>query len=334
MTAKETYELFAKVEDKEQELRGVVDNVKNAFEKLGESSDNICTSLNSFETISETITKSIGEISEQAEQQRTEVNGSVDICGKLNGKILSSETCLHTTVDNINHLKEKNDEGMVAISELSLKFGENIKSTQAVSEEIKALSEKSALIGQIIESIHEIAQQTNLLALNAAIEAARAGEAGKGFAVVADEINQLSVETTAATGKVDSILKDIVSTIVHTSEIMGSTDEIVKVSNERLGDTVKIFETMLHSSEEVIQVIHHLERELNSIIEMKEMLLSSMERLEQMSEKSSKTTTEITASVGEQMAGIEDIVRTLENVQKNVENGAEGLKSVLENEGE
>lgn len=43
MTAKETYELFAKVEDKEQELRGVVDNVKNAFEKLGESSDNICT---------------------------------------------------------------------------------------------------------------------------------------------------------------------------------------------------------------------------------------------------------------------------------------------------
>lgn len=184
MTAKETYELFAKIEDKEQELRGVVDNVKNAFEKLGESSDNICTSLNSFETISETITKSIGEISEQAEQQRTEVNGSVDICDKLNEKILSSETCLHKTVDNINHLKEKNDEGMVAISELSLKFGENIKSTQAVSEEIKALSEKSALIGQIIESIHEIAQQTNLLALNAAIEAARAGEAGKGFGLL------------------------------------------------------------------------------------------------------------------------------------------------------
>lgn len=334
MTAKETYELFAKVEDKEQELRGVVDNVKKAFEKLGESSDNICTSLNSFETISETITKSIGEISEQAEQQRMEVNGSVDICGKLNGKILSSETCLHTTVDNINRLKEKNDEGIVAISELSLKFGENIKSTQAVSEEIKALSEKSALIGQIIESIHEIAQQTNLLALNAAIEAARAGEAGKGFAVVADEINQLSVETTAATGKVDSILKDIVSTIVHTSEIMGSTDEIVKASNERLEEAVRIFETMLHSSEEVIQVIHHLERELNSIIEMKEMLLSSMERLEQMVEKSSQTTTGITASVGEQMAGIEDIVRTLENVQKNVENGAEGLKSVLENESE
>ena len=332
MTAKETYGLFARVEDKEQELRGVIDNVKNAFEKLGESSDSICTSLGSFESISKMITESIGEISESVEQQRAEVNGSVDICNELNGKIVSSEASLHETVDNINRLREKNDEGIASISELSLKFGENIKSTQAVSEEIKALSEKSALIGQIMESIHEIAQQTNLLALNAAIEAARAGEAGKGFAVVADEINQLSKETTDATGKVDSILKDIVSTIIHTSEIMGSTDEIVKVSNERLADTVEIFETMLHSSKKVIQVTYHLERELNSIIEMKEKLLSSMERLEQMSEKSARTATGITTSVGEQMTGIDDIVKTLENVQKNVENGAEGLKCVLETE--
>ena len=329
MTAKETYGLFATVEDKEQELRGVIENVKNAFEKLGESSDNICDSLSSFEEISNTITNSIGEISEEAEKQRMEVNGSVDICNELNGKIVSSEASLQETVDNINHLKQKNDEGMAAISELSLKFGENIMATQAVSEEIKALSEKSALIGEIIESIHEIAQQTNLLALNAAIEAARAGEAGKGFAVVADEINQLSVETTEATGKVDSILQDIVTTIDHTSTIMGNTDDIVKVSNERLHDTVCIFETMLQSSEEVIQVTHRLEEELNCIVGMKEKLLGSMERLEQMSEKSAQTTTGITTSVGEQMAGIDVIVKTLENVQKNVENGAEGLKGVL-----
>lgn len=57
-----------------------------------------------------------------------------------------------------------------------------------------------------------------------------------------------------------------------------------------------------------------------------------MKRLEQMSEKSAQTTTGITESVGEQMTGINDIVKTLENVQKNVENGAKGLKSVLGDE--
>ena len=329
LTANETYGLFVKVEDKEQELKGVIGKVKNAFEKLGESSDNICESLNTFENISKAITKSTGEISESVEMQRTEVNGSLDICHNLNGKIASSEERLNETVENINHLKQKNDEGMAAISELSLKFNENIKATEEVSEEIKTLSQKSALIGEIIDSIHQIAQQTNLLALNAAIEAARAGEAGKGFAVVADEINQLSEETTEATGKVDSILKDIVGTIVHASKIMGDTDKIVTASNERLQDTVEIFEAMLHSSDEVIKVAKRLENELHSIIAMKEELLASMERLDSMSEKSARTTTKITISIKEQMTGVEDIVKTLGSVQKNVENGAEGLKVVL-----
>ena len=58
------------------------------------------------------------------------------------------------------------------------------------------------------------------------------------------------------------------------------------------------------------------------------------EEIKALSEKSSQTTTGITTSVKEQMAGIEDIVQTLENVQKNVEHGAEGLKWVLENKGE
>ena len=330
MTAKETYGLFAQVDQKEKELKGIITNVNVAFEKLGESSENICNSLGSFETISNVITESINEISESVGMQRTEVNGSLVICNDLNEQIANSETSLHETVDTINHLKQKNDEGISAISELSLKFNENTTATQEVSDEIRTLSEKSALIGEIIDSIHQIAKQTNLLALNAAIEAARAGEAGKGFAVVADEINQLSVETTDATGKVDSILKDIVSTISHASEIMGGTDEIVKLSNERMEDTVKIFEDMLHSSEDVIMVTEQLETELGNIVEMKEKLLASMGRLDEISEKSAETTTGITESIGEQMSGIDDIVKTLENVQKNVEHGMQGLKDVLE----
>ena len=73
------------------------------------------------------------------------VNAVVTVISNIIGMIIFPKSCLRETVDNINHLK-KNDEGIAAISELSLKFGENIKSTQAVSEEIKALSEKSAQI--------------------------------------------------------------------------------------------------------------------------------------------------------------------------------------------
>ena len=94
----------------------------------------------------------------------------------------------------MKQLKEKNDEGIASISQLSKKFDDNIQATHEAAEGVATLSQKSSLIAGIVDSIDQIAQQTNLLALNAAIEAARAGEAGKGFAVVAVEVKKLADE--------------------------------------------------------------------------------------------------------------------------------------------
>lgn len=320
-----TYKLFQTVEEKEVEVEDLLGNVKTAFEKIQVSSENIYNSLHSFEQISQEIAASTEEISNSADTQIEEVNGSIDIFNDLNEKILNSENRVSETVENMNHLKEKNDEGIASIEELSKKFNENIKSTQDASEGVATLSKKSALIGEIIESIHQIAQQTNLLALNAAIEAARAGEAGKGFAVVADEINALSAQSSEATEKIDEILKDIIDTVEHTSKIMDYNNVIVRESHDKLNNTIQIFETMLHSSEEVIKVTDMLEDELKNIVVIKEHLLESMGKLESISQKSAETTTEISSSTEEQVAGVEEIVKAMGNVQ----NGMEDLSAVL-----
>lgn len=47
------------------------------------------------------------------------------------------------TVENMKKLKEKNDEGITAIAELSQKFSENIASTQVASEGVNSLVQKS-----------------------------------------------------------------------------------------------------------------------------------------------------------------------------------------------
>ena len=329
-----TFALFATVEEKEQEMKHVIENAKKVFDNLGETSNNIYSSVHSFEQISKEITDCTEEISGSVDAQREEVGGSLHIFNQLNEKISNSEERLGETVKNINHLKEKNEGGLLVITELSRKFDENINSTQEASKEIKTLSQKSALISEIIDSIHEIAQQTNLLALNAAIEAARAGEAGKGFAVVADEINQLSDETAEATAKIDTILKDILDTIAHTSEIMEGNNSIVKESHGKLEETVEVFETMSHSSKEVIDVTKRLEHELRNIVEIKDSLLASMQRLDSMSEQSSLTTAEITSSMAEQIVGVENVIKSLENVQKNVESGAQELMQIVDEDSE
>lgn len=313
-----TYKLFVKVGENEKQTETVLANVKGAFENLQNSSGSIYTSLNSFETISKEIANATGEIAVNTETQTREVDGSLAICNDLSERIMKSENRVGETVATMDSLKEKNDEGIHSITSLTRKFEENMESNQKAVEGVSALSQKSALIRGIVDSIHQIAQQTNLLALNAAIEAARAGDAGKGFAVVADEINALSVQSTEATQKIDDILKDIIDTVEDTSQIISHNNEIVNETQERLDDTVQIFHTMLASSEEVIKVASILEAELKNIVDIKEKMLSSMDKLMEVSETTAASVEEINASTVEQVSGVENILKSMENVQSGM----------------
>ena len=317
--------LFQVVEKKENEVEGLLDDVREAFNGLQESTESIHLSLSGFRQSTQDIAASTEEISNSSEKQISEVSGSIEIFNTLNDKIKVSETQVTHTMDNMAVLKEKNDEGIASIAELSRKFDENTKATQEAADGVATLSQKSTLIAGIVDSINQIARQTNLLALNAAIEAARAGEAGKGFAVVADEINALSAESSNATKEIDAILQDIIVTVEEINKIMDKNGVIVKESSEKLDDTVKIFETMIHSSDEVLSIIEELKQELVGIVDIKDALMESMNRLEDTSEKSAETTTEISMATEEQVSGVENILGALETVQ----NGIERLAKVL-----
>ncbi len=318
--------LFAAVEQKEGEVEELLGNVRGAFEGLQESSQAIYDSLHNFEQSSSEIASSTEEIASSVEQQIEQLQGSIQIFNDLDSRIGDSDERVLKTVTNVKLLEEKNNEGIASINELSKKFSENIEATRIASEGMAALAQKSSSIGEIIDSISQIAKQTNLLALNAAIEAARAGEAGKGFAVVADEINALSGESAMATQKIDAILKDIIATIGETNKVIDHNTVIVKESNEKLGDTVKLFDAMLESSEQVIGETEKLKGELSGIVEIKERLQAAMQQVETISGVSEQGVTEISASTEAQVTGIENILGSMGKVQTGVDRLAEILK--------
>ncbi len=318
--------LFQAVEEKEKEVESLLGRVRGAFEGLGDSSGQIYDSLHNFEASTAEIAASTGQVADSANLQIRQVRDSLDIFNDLNSKIESSQRQVLQTVETVQQLKSKNDEGIKAIEVLYRKFEENIASTHVASEGVASLVQKSNSIGEIIVSINEIAQQTNLLALNAAIEAARAGEAGKGFAVVADEINKLSSESAASTQKIDAILQDVTSTVSQVSGIIDKNSAIVEESNEKLNDTVKIFENMLHFSEDIISVTDRLKTELSNIVTIKESLSGAMEQMEAMTQNAVLAMGEISSSTEEQTAGVTDIMKSMERVQ----GGIEQLSGVLE----
>lgn len=322
-----TNNLYKQVENKNEETENLFVEVQHAFDSLESASSTIFSSLQEFEGNTEEIAASTQEITGSADRQISEVESSLAIFDELNSKIEKSEERVAQTVDTMKELKNKNDEGITAIRMLSQKFEENIETTKNAAAGVADLSHKSSDIGGIIESIREIAQQTNLLALNAAIEAARAGEAGKGFAVVADEINSLSAESSDATAKIDAILKDIIQTVEETHRIIDQNSEVVNVSSEQLEDTVKIFKVMLEASKEVIGITETLKGELEDIVTIKDELLGAMERVENISRSSVDTTGEISAATEEQVAGLDDIVKSMQNMQQGMEKLSQVLHS-------
>lgn len=311
--------LFLDVETKEREAEGMLKNIREAFEELQQSSENIYHSLNRFETGTARIAASTEEIKDSANSQIKQVEESILIFNDLNRTIADSGERVAQTVENIKKLKGKNEEGIQAISGLSSKFHENIESTKKATEGISLLAQKSSSIGEIIESIGQIAKQTNLLALNAAIEAARAGDAGRGFAVVAEEINSLSNESSAATQKIDAILKDILSMVNGITELMNSNHMIVDESNEKLENTIHIFNDILHSSEEVIGTTNLLKEELVGVVDIKEKLLEAMNQVEEVSRVSVENTAQISGSTQEQVSGVQEILVSMEKMQQGMQ---------------
>ena len=88
-----------------------------------------------------------------------------------------------------------------------------LKSTASVSSRLGAISDRAGKISSVVTAINKISDQTGMLALNAAIEAEKAGEYGKGFSVVAREISRLSDQTSAATEEIESVIREMQSSV-------------------------------------------------------------------------------------------------------------------------
>jgi methyl-accepting chemotaxis protein len=189
------------------------------------------------------------------------------------------------------------EDGMQAVAETADGIEEIRATTQASSDRILALGERSQEIGRVLIIIDDIAEQTKILALNAAIEAARAGEAGKGFAVVAEEIRKLADSVTESTQEIGRVVREIQAS---TSQLIMSTEKAankVDDGKERATATADSLDKIVSQVEETTDAAKQISIATQQQRTASDQVVLSMKEVAQVSQQAAETSRQISAAI-------------------------------------
>ena len=303
------------VVDLRNSLRQISSAIKESSGKVIESSNNLSDATNeSTQTINE-ISQTVDTLAEGAS---TQARNSMIATEKLTSFALEIDNAV-SSADLVkkyfNKTDDINSKGIKSMELLSNKFKENGEAIGELGSNINLLSNKSSFIGQIINTIQAIAKQTNLLALNAAIEAARAGESGKGFAVVADEVRKLAEQTANSTNEISSLVEEIQNEISATKNNMDTATNINMEANKAMEGAENAFTYIKSSIKDTLIQIDELSSNIKTVNENKNIVLKAVHDISTVSEESAAATQQVSASVQEQVVGMENVAQASEKLK-------------------
>ncbi|MFW6015576.1 MAG: methyl-accepting chemotaxis protein [bacterium] len=307
---------FEQAQKDKDNISQMVDQLKKSTNIIREFSKTLTSNMSAMSGTSDELEITFNEIASSIENQAESIsdinesmklsNNEIKKLGNLSNEMeeLSNST-VNITTQGDNEVKSLKAE----VDKVSLKMNDAINL-------IEHFKNQSLKIEDILVTINSISEQTNLLALNAAIEAARAGESGKGFAVVADEIRKLAESSKSSTEEIVEILNDVKESAISTTEKMNSLKESF-ISNKEVANRVEgIIKNSLDNTNKVLNQSKSLDEAIHNLEKSSEKITDKVSAITCVTQQSSASIEEITASVGEQNSRTKEVVSKFTELEK------------------
>ncbi len=294
-------------EEMRQNLRLIIDSVREKSQTINETSNTLFVSFEELEGASQQIVTGTNEEAHGAEERSKHIEYISNMTTEMSTAIENMDKQTKQIKEFTDHTSKLSEKGYEQVSVISAQINKIKHNGAATKENLSKLNHKLEHINRIIDLIREISSQTNLLSLNAAIEAARAGEAGKGFSVVAQEIQKLANQTAAS-------IKDISNTI---DEINQQTNRVLHLNEQDFEDIVKgveivedngrLFNEIFESVEQLKSRSGLIFASSGNIAKAADTTLSSIQEIAAITEQSVATAQEIAAAAVQQNSTVETL---------------------------
>jgi methyl-accepting chemotaxis protein len=291
--------------------------LKDMMQKVAATSNHVLTSSEQLSKSSQLTTEMIHQMV-AATQEIASGSETMAQAAEENAKAMEE------MASGIQHITESS----LAISEESLEASQeanegNRRIQQAIAQMrsisnslshstmlVRKTNERTNEIGHVVELITDISSQINLLALNAAIEAARAGEYGRGFAVVADEVRKLAEQSANSASEITSSLQAIREDSIKSVEAMNQMTDEVQTGSDMVSQAGQSFESILHLIQDVSEKVQMISAVTEEVSANAQQISAAAEETAQIASESLDHTRKIAASSQEQLASMEENVRT------------------------